>query len=124
MANHQAPAYRTAEEVLDRTLDLFNRADRELTRGLADTPNEDVTARLWRAQTYSLVAAAGARVAHALYTAELVAADRRRDAILTADPDEMAENLDEILGRVVAARTQRQQEEQGGAWDGPEPRDG
>ena len=66
----QPPPYRTAAEVLDRARALFGLADHELTKGTGVTVDDDHMSRLYRAQTFALVARAGAELAEAMMVAE------------------------------------------------------
>jgi predicted kinase len=70
MANAQPPEYRTADEVLERARALFGRANQELERGIGVTVDDDHMSRLYRAQTFALVARAGAELAEAMLLAE------------------------------------------------------
>lgn len=81
---NQPPDYQTAAEVLDRARALFGLADHELVRGTGSIPDADIPARLWRAQTYALVAAAGAKVAQAMMVKDDLDAAEELDQHLTA----------------------------------------
>lgn len=60
------PEYRTAAEVLARARALYSQANHELARGIGVTVADDHMSRLYRAQTFALVARAGAELAEAM----------------------------------------------------------
>jgi hypothetical protein len=84
MPNAQPPEYRTADEVLDRARALFSRANLELARGIGVTVDDDHMSRLYRAQTFALVARAGAELATAMLAADLTPLGRPPDHVLAA----------------------------------------
>jgi hypothetical protein len=92
MANAQPPEYRTADEVLDRARALFARANQELARGIGVTIDDDHMSRLYRAQTFALVARAGAELAEAMLWA---AADH--DAAEVNDGEAPSDVLIDVL---------------------------